>query len=489
MMSSLNRVIKNIRNFMRMDPGISGDAQRIEQVSWLLFLKIYDAKEADWAFSDEGYESIIPEKFRWHNWVKGDKGITGDELLHFVNDELFPALKCLPVTASMPVRKSVVRSVFEDTNQYMKDGVQLYKVIQEIDGINFDSYEDTHAFAEIYEIFLRELQSAGSAGEFYTPRAVTDFIAEKIDPQIGETCADFACGTGGFLVSWLKALEPKIATASDRELYDTSIHGVEKKQCPYILCVTNMLLHDIDSPDIMHANSLGRNILDFTDNDRFDVIMMNPPYGGKEKPDIMSHFPQDIRSSETADLFMGLIMYRLKKGGRAAVILPDGFLFGADGAKLTIKSRLLQSFNLHTVVRLPASVFAPYTSITTNILFFDRTGKTRETWFYRLDMPEGYKNFNKTSPIKRGHFSPIDEWWGNRREIQDEGGTFKSRKYSADEIVAGGYSLDRCGFQTAEKEVLSPEETIRRFIRERERLGGIMDGKLAEIMRLLEVRE
>ena len=249
-MGSLNSVIKNIRNYMRMDPGISGDAQRIEQISWLLFLKIYDAKESDWAFDDESYESIIPEKIRWRNWAKGDKSPTGDELLHFVNDELFPALKTLHVTASTPVRKSVVRSVFEDTNQYMKDGVQLYKVIKEIDGINFDSYEDTHAFAEIYEIFLRELQSAGSAGEFYTPRAVTDFIAEKINPQIGETCADFACGTGGFLVSWLKALQPKIVTSSDQEEYDGSIYGVEKKQCPYILCVTNMLLHDIDSPDM-----------------------------------------------------------------------------------------------------------------------------------------------------------------------------------------------------------------------------------------------
>ena len=313
-MGSINSIIKNLRNYMRMDPGISGDAQRIEQISWLLFLKIYDAKESDWTFYESGYESIIPEKFRWRNWAAGDKSPTGDELLHFVNDELFPALKTLPVTASTPVRKSIVRSVFEDTNQYMKDGVQLYKVVHEIDRINFGSYEDTHAFAEIYEIFLRELQSAGSAGEFYTPRAVTDFIAEKIAPQIGETCADFACGTGGFLVSWLKALKPKIAKASDQELYDSSIHGTEKKQCPYILCVTNMLLNDIDTPDIRHGNSLGKNILDFTDKDRFDVIMMNPPYGGSEKSDIMNHFPKDLRSSETADLFMALIMYRLKEG-------------------------------------------------------------------------------------------------------------------------------------------------------------------------------
>ena len=250
-----------------------------------------------------------------------------------------------------------------------------------------------------------------------------------------------------------------------------------------------MLLHDIESHDIRHGNSLGRNILDFTDRDRFDVIMMNPPYGGSEKSDIMNHFPKGLRSSETADLFMALIMYKLKRGGRAAVILPDGFLFGTDGAKLAIKSLLLQSFNLHTVIRMPVSVFAPYTSITTNILFFDRAGKTRETWFYRLDMPEGCKNFSKTSLMNREHFAPADEWREDRREIQDNGGTFKSRRYSADEIIAGNYSLDLCGFPNDEKVILTPEETIRRFIRERERLSRIVDGKIAEIMSLLEVRE
>ncbi|MBQ9389545.1 MAG: N-6 DNA methylase, partial [Synergistaceae bacterium] len=294
--------------------------------------------------------------------------------------------------------------------------------------------------------------------------------------------------TGGFLVSWLKALETKIKTASDRELYDNSVHGIEKKQCPYILCVTNMLLHDIDSPDIKHANSLAKDILDYTDKDRFNVIMMNPPYGGSEKSEIMNHFPKDIRSSETADLFLTLIMYRLKRGGRAAVILPDGFLFGTDGAKLEIKSRLLQSFNLHTVIRMPATVFAPYTSITTNVLFFDYSGKTRETWFYRLDMPEGYKNFSKTSPIKREHFAPVDEWWQNRREIQDDGGTFKSRKYSASEIIDGGYNLDLCGFPTEEKIIMTPERTIKRFVAERDKLDKMIDRKIAQIMQLLKAR-
>ena len=498
-MANLGGFVKSLRDIMRMDSGISGDAQRIEQISWLLFLKIYDAKEEDWEFADMDYESIIPEEYRWRNWATPDeegKALTGDALLEFVNNKLFPTLKTLPVDKDTEIRKAIVRTVFEDTNQYMKDGVQLRQVVNVIDNVDFGSYEETHAFGEIYESILKEMQSAGSAGEFYTPRAVTDFMADRIDPQVGETCADFACGTGGFLTSWLRVLEPKISNASEREQFDTSIHGMEKKQFPYTLCITNMLLHGIDSPDIRHGNSLSKNILDFTDEDKFDVCLMNPPYGGSEKNDIKSHFPADLRSSETADLFMSVIMYRLRENGRAAVILPDGFLFGTDGAKVAIKKKLLKEFNLHTVVRMPGSVFAPYTSITTNILFFEKNsgsdgtgGGTKETWFYRLDMPEGYKHFSKTKPMKREHFAEVDDWWGNRVEIKDEGtDTWKSRKYSASEIEAGGYNLDLCGYPTEEKVILSPEETMERFVKRREELDRLMDEKLAEIKKLLEVK-
>ena len=406
-MASLSNFVKRIRDIMWNDAGVNGDAQRIEQMAWILFLKVYDAKEQDWAFDDENYVSIIPENCRWANWAVDDrsgKAMTGETLLNFVNNTLFPTLKGLEVSKETPIRKSIVKTTFEDANNYMKDGVLLRQVINIIDELDLTDYEESHAFGDIYESILKELQSAGSSGEFYTPRAVTDFMAKMINPQIGEKVADFACGTGGFLTSWLNELKEKIETTEDQEKYATSIYGIEKKPFPYTLCITNMLLHDIDVPQIFHDNSLTKDVLNYTDRDRFDVILMNPPYGGHEKNEVKNHFPSDLASSETADLFMSVIMYRLKTKGRAAVILPDGFLFGTDNAKVAIKKKLLSEFNLHTVIRMPHSVFAPYTSITTNILFFDKTGPTKETWFYRLDMPEGYKNFSKTKPMKLEHF-------------------------------------------------------------------------------------
>lgn len=372
---ALNNFVKSIRNIMRNDAGINGDAQRIEQIAWMLFLKVYDEKENDWEFDDENYTSFIPENCRWRNWAKdnGDgEALTADKLLDFVNNTLFPTLKGLTVTPETPMRSAIVRTTFEDANQYMKDGVLLRQVINVIDQLDLGDYEESHAFGEIYESILKEMQSAGSAGEFYTPRALTDFMANIIDPKIGEKMADFACGTGGFITSWLKALEKKVKTVEDQEKYTKSIYGIEKKQFPYMLCVTNMLLHGIDSPHVMHDNSLTKDVLNYTDEDKFDVILMNPPYGGNEKNDTKQHFPSDLRSSETADLFMVLIMYRLANGGRAAVILPDGFLFGTDNAKLAIKEKLLREFNLHTIIRLPGSIFAPYTSIATNIIFFNK---------------------------------------------------------------------------------------------------------------------
>ena len=351
---ALNNFVKSIRNIMRNDAGINGDAQRIEQIAWMLFLKVYDEKEKDWEFNDDNYVSFIPEECRWRNWAtdEGDgEALTGDNLLKFVNDTIFPTLKGLEVTPSTPMRSAIVRTTFQDANQYMKDGVLLRQVINVIDQLDLGDYEESHAFGDIYESILKEMQSAGSAGEFYTPRALTDFMAEIINPQIGEKMADFACGTGGFIASWLKTLDNKVHTAEDKEEYASSIYGIEKKQFPYMLCVTNMLLHDIDSPKVMHDNSLTRDVLNYTDDDKFNVVLMNPPYGGSEKNDIKQHFPSDLSSSETADLFMVLIMYRLAQNGRAAVILPDGFLFGADNAKLAIKEKLLREFNLHTIIR------------------------------------------------------------------------------------------------------------------------------------------
>lgn len=487
-MSSLSNFVKRIRDIMRNDAGINGDAQRIEQLAWMLFLKIYDAREDDWEIDDDNYQSIIPEECRWRNWAADDKSgkaMTGDTLLNFVNNTLFPTLKNLNVTPDTPLKKSIVKTTFEDANNYMKDGVLLRQVINVIDELDLSDYEESHAFGEIYESILRELQSAGSAGEFYTPRAVTDFMAKMIKPKIGEKMADFACGTGGFITSWLKELAPQVKTTADQAEYANSIYGIEKKQFPYMLCITNMLLHGLDVPNIYHDNSLLRDVLDYTEEDQFDVILMNPPYGGSEKADVKNHFPADLASSETADLFMSVIMYRLKKNGRAAVILPDGFLFGTDNAKVAIKKKLLSEFNLHTIIRLPSSVFSPYTSITTNILFFDRTGSTTETWYYRLDMPEGYKHFSKTKPMKLEHFDPVIEWWNNRQEINIDGFD-KAKKYTVKQLTDDfGYNLDLCGYPHEEEEILDPMDLIQQYEEKRASLNAEIDRALADIMAIL----
>lgn len=488
-MGNLSNFVKRIRDIMRNDAGVNGDAQRIEQIAWMLFLKVYDTQETTWELMDDDYVSIIPEYCRWDKWAKDNRdgeAMTGDRLLDFVNNTLFPTLKSLPVNAETPIKKSIVRSTFEDANNYMKDGVLLRQVLNIIDEVDLTDNEEIHAFGEIYESILRELQSAGSAGEFYTPRAVTDFMAKMIKPQIGEKVADFACGTGGFLTSWLKELEPLKVTTEDQKEYDTSIYGIEKKQFPYMLCITNMLLHGIDVPQIYHDNSLLRDVLDYTEDDQFDVILMNPPYGGSEKNEVKNHFPSDLASSETADLFMSVIMYRLKKNGRAAVILPDGFLFGTDNAKVNIKTKLLKDFNLHTVIRMPHSVFAPYTSITTNILFFDNTKQTEEVWFYRLDMPEGYKHFSKTKPMKLEHFNPAIDWWNDRKEITEEEFD-KAKKYTLQDIKDRNYNIDLCGFPHEEEEILPPKELILQYQEKRASLNADIDRVLEQITDILGI--
>ena len=478
--------VKKIRDIMRMDAGISGEAQRIEQLVWILFLKVYDSKEENWEFDDDEYESIIPEECRWRNWAE-DQSLTGDKLLDFVNNKLFPTLKNLQVNAETPIKKSIVLSTFEDANNYMKDGVYLRQIINVVNEIDFEDTKESHAFGDIYETILKELQAAGSAGEFYTPRAVTEFMAKMIKPKLGEKMADFACGTGGFLTSWLNELRKQVVTTKDNEAVDNSIYAIEKKPFPYLLCITNMLLHDMENPNINHANSLLKNVLDYTDDDKFDVILMNPPYGGHEDASVKGYFPDDLASSETADLFMSVIMYRLKTDGRAAVILPDGFLFGNDNAKMSIKKKILTEFNLHTIIRMPASVFAPYTSITTNILFFDNSHPTKETWFYRLDMPEGYKHFSKTKPMKLEHFQPVMDWWNDRKEIEVDGWD-KAKKFTVQEIADNNYNLDLCGFPHEEEEILPADELIENYKEKRAYLNKKIDDVLANIEKMLEVK-
>ena len=486
---STGNLVKRIQDIMRNDAGVDGDAQRISQMTWMFFLKVYDAKEQLWELNDENYYSIIPEKLRWSNWAideKDGKALTGDELLKLVNEELFPTLKKLEINSETPLKQRIVKYVFEDAQNYMKDGVLLRQVINVInESVDFLEYKERHEFGTIYETILKSLQNAGNAGEFYTPRAVTDFMVKMINPKLGERVADFACGTGGFLTSTLKYLESSKKTAEDIEKYNKTVYGIEKKPMPYLLCITNMLIHDVDEPMVYHDNTLEKNVRDYTEKDKFDIILMNPPYGGSEKDAVKNNFPSELRSSETADLFMNVIMYRLKKNGRCAVIIPDGFLFGEDNAKVNIKTKLLNEFNLHTVIRMPHSVFAPYTSITTNILFFDNTHPTEETWFYRMDMPEGYKNFSKTKPIQLEHFNPVMEWWNNREEIIEDDFP-KAKKYTKKELEDMHYNLDLCGYPHEEEEILEPRELIRQFKEKRENLNIEIEQTLAKILEILD---
>lgn len=496
---AVNNIVKRIQNIMRQDAGINGDAQRIEQMTWMFFLKVYDTQEETWEYKamkeKKTFKSIIPENLRWRNWAidnKDGEALTGDALLKLVNEDLFPSLKNLDVNRETPRSQSIVKEVFEDINQYMKDGVLLRQVINIINEIEFDDAEDRHMFGDIYEGILKELQSAGNAGEFYTPRALTDFMVKTLDPKLGETFGDFTSGTGGFLTSALNHLQPQIETTADGEKYQSAVIGQEWKPLPYLLSITNLLLHDVEAPNIRHCDSLGINVTDIKPEDKLDVIAMNPPYGGSTQSNIKSNFPMDMRSSETADLFMVLIMYRLKKGGRAAVIIPDGFLFGADNAKLAIRAKLLRDFNLHTIIRLPGSIFAPYTGIATNIVFFNNERaegapegySTKETWFYRLDMPEGYKHFSKTKSMKLEHTAPITDWWNDRKEILADNDE-KSRCFSVEELIASDCNFDRCKFPKEEEEVLPPKQLLEEYYKKRKALEHQIDKTLQEIQDIL----
>ena len=499
---AVNNIVKRIQNIMRQDAGVNGDAQRIEQMTWMFFLKVYDTQEETWEdkayLEGKTYTSIIPDELRWRNWAvdkKNGEALTGDALLFLVNDRLFPTLKNIEVTRDTPRSKAIVKDVFEDINQYMKNGTLLRQVINIINEIEFDDAQDRHLFGDIYEGILKDLQSAGNAGEFYTPRALTDFIVEMLHPRLGEVFGDFTSGTGGFLTSALKYLEPQINNAEDRISYQNAVVGQEWKPLPYLLSITNLLLHDVEAPNIRHCDSLATKVTDFSGKDKVDVIGMNPPYGGSTEASVKSNFPMEMRSSETADLFMVLIMYRLKTGGRAGVIVPDGFLFGTDGAKLAIKTKMLKDFNLHTVIRLPGSIFSPYTSIATNILFFDNEKaedapegySTKGTWFYRLDMPEGYKHFSKTKSMKLEHCNPIKEWWDDRKEIIVDNGNEKSRYFPVEELIANDCNFDLCKFPKDEEEILPPAELLADYYKKRKALDYEIDKTLAEIQRILGI--
>ncbi|WP_053188454.1 N-6 DNA methylase [Pseudomonas thivervalensis] len=444
---SVRSVIKSIQDIMRKDAGVDGDAQRLGQLSWLLFLKIFDGQEQQLEFEQDNYRAPIPEKYLWRNWADDDQGITGDVLLAFVNEDLFPTLKNLTVSIDKNPRGFVAKEAFSDAFNYMKNGTLLRQVINKLNEINFTNTNERHLFGDIYEQILKDLQSAGNAGEFYTPRAVTRFIVQMIDPQLGETIFDPACGTGGFLACSFDHVEQNyVKNGEDNKVLQGQIRGVEKKQLPHLLCTTNMLLHGIEVPvQIKHGNTLSRPLSSWESD--IDVIVSNPPFGGTEEDGIEKNFPAEMQTRETADLFLQLIVEVLKEKGRAAVVLPDGTLFG-EGVKTTIKKMLMEECNLHTIVRLPNSVFAPYTSIKTNILFFEKGQPTTDIWYYEVPLPAGIKAFNKTKPMKLEDFDDCANWWGEGGSPQEK----LSRKnrqaneqawqVSLEEVVARNYNLD-----------------------------------------------
>lgn len=422
---------------MRQDAGVDGDAQRISQLVWMLFLKVFDTKEAEWEIVEEDYSPIIPEKYQWRNWAGDEEGMTGDELLEFVDNELFEELSNLEIDEYTDERKILVKEVFSDSYNYMKSGTLMRKVINRINQVDFDDYKERHAFNEIYETILKDLQSAGNSGEYYTPRPITDFIIEMLDPKIEDSVADFACGTGGFLVSSLEYRRNKYnLSIKEREKLQNNVHGVEKKSMPYMLGVTNMILHDIDVPDIVHGNSLNKSLREFKEKDKFDIIAMNPPFGGTEQDIIQMNFPKPFQTSETSDLFMALILFRLKSDGKIGIVLPDGFLSGDESAKINIKKKIIEEFNLHTIVRLPRGVFAPYADVVTNLLFIDNTEPTEEIWFFEHPLPKNYKKYTKTKPIKSSEFDLEKKWWDDRKENKF------AWKVNVSEIKKKNYNLD-----------------------------------------------
>ena len=467
-MSNITANIKGIRDVMRKDTGVDGDAQRISQMVWMLFMKIFADKEEEWDLTIEGYQSPIPEKLKWQNWASDDEGLTGDALMEFVNNELFPALQNLDISFSPQAK--IIRSVFDDTYNFMKNGTLFRQVINEIDKIDFNSTTERHLFNDLYETILKELQSAGSAGEFYTPRAVTQFMVDIINPQLGESVYDMACGTGGFLTCSIEHLRPQVKTAKDREVLQKSIRGIEKKPLPHLLCTTNLMLHGFDLPAVHRDNLLSKPYADWGKNDRVDIILMNPPFGGVEEDGTETNFPSKFRTKETADLFLALIIKMLKdNGGRGAVVLPDGTLFG-EGVKTRIKEELLTKCNLHTIVRLPNGVFSPYTNIKTNILFIEKGTPTKDVWYFEHPYPEGTKSYNKTKPINIDEFDLEKEWWNKREENEN------AWLVPIEDLISQGFNLDQS----------NPNKKDYSDTRTKEEVIAALEGSVNKVSELLQ---
>ncbi len=483
---SVRTTVKSIQDIMRQDSGVDGDAQRISQLCWMFFLKIIDDQDQELELQYDDYKSPIPVKFQWRTWAADPEGITGEDLLAFVNGELFPSLKALTPNGKKGDRRRVVKDVFEDAYNYMKSGQLMRQVINKINDIDFNNLTERQHFGDIYEQILNDLQSAGNAGEYYTPRAVTAFMVDRIDPRPGEILLDPACGTGGFLTCSIRHMRDRYVkkTETEKEMQG-ALKAVEKKQLPHMLCVTNMLLHGIEDPSfVRHDNTLARPYISWGQSDRVDTVLTNPPFGGREEDGIDSNFPQHFRTKETADLFLALIIRLLKPTGRAAVVLPDGSLFG-EGVKTRLKEHLLEECNLHTIVRLPNSVFKPYASIGTNLLFFEKGQPTKDIWFWVHRVPESQKAYSMKKPIKLEHMQDCIQWWGGaKRKGRKE--TPQAWKVGIDDIKARGYNLDIKNPHTVDDDHGDPEELLKELtaaeaetVRLRDQLKSILAEALA----------
>lgn len=482
---SVRNTVKSIQDLMRQDSGVDGDAQRLSQLCWLFFLKIIDDQDQSLELTQDLYTSPIPPHLQWRSWAANPEGLTGDALQEFINTDLFPKLKALTAMGRWASRARVVKGVFEDANNYMKSGHLLRQVVNKINAVDFNNLAERSHFGEIYEQLLNDLQSAGNAGEYYTPRAVTAFMAERIDPRPGEILYDPSCGTGGFITCSIRHMRDRyVKTPQDEAKLQAGLRAVEKKQLPHMLCVTNMLLHGIEDPSfVRHDNTLARPYISYDKADRVDIILTNPPFGGREEDGIESNFPAHFRTKETADLFLALFIRLLKPKGRAAIVLPDGSLFG-EGVKTRLKEHLLEECNLHTVVRLPNSVFKPYASIGTNLLFFDKGEPTQDIWFYEHRVPAGQKAYSMTKPIKVEHLQACVDWWGGAtRESRVESEV--AWKVTLDQIKARNYNLDFKNPHTVADDHGEPEELLQKLDAAEAKAASLRDqlkGILAEAL-------
>ena len=431
---NLSGMMKTIRNIMREDTGLNGDAQRIEQLGWMIFLKVLSDKEKELELLADDYISPLPGSYHWDQWAGDDEGMTGDNLLYFVDQKLFPDLRNLDVSTGNQ-RALIIRNVFDGNHNYMKSGINLRRVLNKLNELDFNIAEERHVFGDIYEGMLKELQSAGKSGEFYTPRAVTRFITDMVNPQLGEKILDPACGTGGFLTCAIEHLKKQVTRADQRTNLQENLRGWEYKPLPFLLATTNLILHDIEIPNLSYDDSLSRPLTDYKAGDKVNVILTNPPFGGVVANGYEKNFPMNFRTKESADLFLILMIRLLKNGGRAGIVLPDGSLTG-DGVKQRIREKWLTSCNLHTIIRLPNSVFSPYATVATNLLFFEKGSPTKDIWYYEHRLPEGQKSYSKTKPVKVAEFDPIKRWWKDRKESD------VSWKVSIDAIIKRGWDLD-----------------------------------------------